>query len=396
MSNISISTRLSGLLPFEKYDYAFEGMGGNWPCVITPVSGTIRPYGDSVNIDATVHFCTTKTSCSSETVGFLPYSTGICDANPNLYTSVRLSLKPETLPHTLYSDIKTVKCDSCFAQPVINTPQTVTLSQSQGNEYILSTTIIGLQPNQTYTYNITSIESNWPIKANPSSGTIKVSKDRTTLTNNIMFCENTGLCPPGDDVLNYSTSAACIAEKNYYGLLQLELINTDCSLGSVYSNPIPIYCRDCLPSVDIKLFSSNKKIMSIAENTVGFMLEPTISGLKPNHEYEYSYKSLNANWPVFMNPASGTLKSLFPNTTLSSQLFFCANTGICQTGTRGVLDYNTDEISSNKVRNDPFINLQLELTDTTCSETHTSDTLLIYCNDCIPKPDIRIISNRVI
>jgi hypothetical protein len=395
MSNISISTRLSGLMPFEKYDYTFQGMGGNWPCVITPLSGTIRPYGDSVNIDATVHFCTTKTSCPTGTVGFLPYSTGICDSNPNLYTSIRLSLKPETLVHTLYSDIKTVKCDSCFAQPVINTPQTVTLSSAQGNEYILSTTIVGLQPNQIYTYNITSLEANWPIKVSPVSGTIKVSKDRTTLTNNVMFCESTGLCPSGQDVLDYSINSACLAEKNYYGLLQIELNNTECSLGSVYSNTIPLYCRDCLPSVDMKLFSSNKKIMTVAENIIGLMLEPTISGLKPDHEYQYTYKSLGANWPVYMNPVSGILKSSSSNTTLSSQLFFCASTGICQSGTRGVLNYSSDEISSNKINNDPFINLQLELTDTSCSETHKSDTLLIYCNDCIPKPDVRIISNRV-
>ena len=42
MSNIDLVTNLSGLTPFEKYDYYFEGMGGNWPAVVTPVELCIR------------------------------------------------------------------------------------------------------------------------------------------------------------------------------------------------------------------------------------------------------------------------------------------------------------------------------------------------------------------
>lgn len=397
MSNIDVNTRLSGLLPFEKYDYVFEGMGGNWPCIITPVSGTIRPYGDVINLDATVHFCTTKTSCPSGTAGFLPYSTGLCDANPNLYTTIRLSLKPENSPYTLHSDIKTVNCNNCFSQPVINTPQSISLTKTDSNEYVMTTTILGLQPNQLYTYNFTSLEANWPIKVSPSSGTLKTTKDRTTLTNHIMFCPNTGLCPVGDNVMNYVTNQTCLNSQTYFGLLQMELINQDCNNNtSVLSNSIPLYCDNCIPSVDINLFSSNKKILSRSENLSGFLLEPIVSGLKTNQNYTYQFKSLNANWPVFANPVSGILKSSASTATISTELFFCSNTGICPEGTKGVLGYSLDSILPNKINNDLYVNLQLELTDTSCSEIHKSETLLIYCNDCLPKPDIRVISNRII
>lgn len=394
MPNIDVNTQLSGLLPFEKYDYVFEGMGGNWPCVITPVSGTIRPYGDVLNLDAVVHFCTTKESCPSGTLGLLPYSTGICDPSPNLYTTIRLSLKPETLAYNLYSDIKTISCENCFGQPVITTPQSVTLTAAQGNEYVMNTNIVGLQPNQTYTYSIRSLDANWPVKVNPVSGTIKVTKDRTTLTNNIMFCANTGLCASGADIMDNTITAACLSSSDYHCILQLELNNQDCSLGPVYSNPIPVYCKQCLPNVTINLFNSNKKIMTVAENTAGFLLEPSLSGLKPNHEYTYTYKSLNANWPVFINPVSGVLKTSSDNAALSSQIFFCANTGVCSSGMKGVLNYSLDNVVTTRVNNDMFVNLQLELVDTTCSETHKSNTLLVYCNDCITKPDIRV-SNRI-
>ena len=395
MSNIDVSIKLSGLLPFEKYDYAFQGLGGNWPCIITPASGTIRPYGDSLNLDAVVHFCTTTSSCPSGSSGYLTYATGLCDPNPNLYTTIRLSLKPETLPHTLYSDIKTISCNNCFSQPVITTPQSVTLTKAQGNEYVMTTSVIGLQPNQTYTYSISSLDANWPIMISPSSGTIKVPKDRTTLTNHLMFCKSTGLCPEGNGVADYTVNAACLAEANLFGILQLELSNNDCALGSVFSNPIPVYCKDCLPSVDIKLYNSNRKTISSLENINGFLLEPTLSGLKPDQQHTYQFKSLDANWPVFLNPVSGTINSPTSNGTISTELFFCSSTGICPSGTKGVLNYSLNNVVSTKLNNNYFVNLQMELTDTSCSETHKSNTLLVYCEDCVSKPDVRIISSRV-
>jgi hypothetical protein len=395
MSNIDVSIKLSGLLPFEKYDYAFDGMGGNWPCIITPYSGTIRPYGDSVNLDAVVHFCTTKNSCPSGSVGLLPYNTGLCDPNPNLYTSIRLSIKPENLPHTLYSDIKTVTCDSCFAQPTITTPNQITLVDS--NEYAMTTTIIGLQPNQHYTYNFSILEANWPIKVSPSSGSIIVGKNRATITNHIMFCRNDSLCPNGDeDIMEYALHPSCLLERNYFGILQLELTNNDCEMGSVYSNPLPVYCNECLPSTTINLFNSNKRTVNSTENDNGFLVEPNIVGLKPNHEYIYQLRSLDANWPVFASPISGTIRSSSSNeVSLSSQLFFCASTGICPSGTDGVLAYSIDPVLSNRIKKDPYINLQLRLTDTSCSEIYDSPTLLIYCDNCIPKPDVRIVSNQI-
>jgi hypothetical protein len=395
MSNIAVSIKLSGLLPFEKYDYAFEGMGGNWPCLITPLSGTIRPYGDSVNLEANVHFCTTKNSCPSGAPELLPYTTGLCDSSPNLFTSLRLSLKPETLPYTLYSDIKTVKCDNCFAQPVITPPQSVTLTKTQGNEYTMNTSIVGLQPNTTYNYTFTSLEANWPVRVSPASGVIKVGKDRTILTNMVMFCKDDTICPVGGDVLEYTINSNCLNEQNYYSILQLELVNADCNTESVLSNPIPVVCKNCLPSIGINLYPQNRKIVSEIENNSGFLIEPIISGLKPDHEYTYEFKGLDANWPVFINPVSGILQSPTTSTVLSAQIFFCANTGICSEGSKGVLNYSLDTISTTKVKRDQFVNLQLELQDVSCSETYTSNTLLVYCNDCLPTSNIRIISNRV-
>jgi hypothetical protein len=342
-----------------------------------------------------VHFCSAKTACSGSS-GILPYSNHLCEPTSDLFTTLRLSLKPENFPHTLYTNTLVASCANCFPQPSITTPTSVTLNQIQGNEYTLTSVIAGLQPNETYTYNFESIDANWPVKINPVSGSIKTSRDRTTLVSNVMFCNSTGLCNNGNDILDYSTTSSCLLEKNLYSIIQLSVVPpASCEAETVVSNPIPIYCKDCLPSVNIKILPTTKKIVSLSENTAGLLLEPTISGIEPNKKYSYVFKGISSNWPVFISPISGILQSSTSSSSLSSQLFFCANTGVCASGTRGVLDYRLDSVSSNKINNDPFVNLQLELTSLSCGTTYTSDTIILYCNDCLSKSDPRIVTSRI-
>lgn len=393
MSNIDINTVMSGLVPFEKYDYVFEGTGGNWPCVVTPYSGTFRPYSDSLEIKAKVHFCSSKDSCSSGVVGLLPYNSGICDPSPNLYTTLRVSLKPESLNQTLYTNTITVNCENCFGSPTITTPSTVNLTQAQGNEYALVASVVGLQPNKTYNFNFSSIDANWPVRVNPSSGTIKTPRDRTNIAANLAFCYDPLLC---NGALDYTATNQCLLEKNLYSILQLSIQQADCNTETVTSNPIPIYCKDCLPSTTIKLISAGtRRVVENAENTVGVLIEPTIVGLKPNAQYSYVFKSIDSNWPVFMSPVSGQLQSSSSSTSISSQLFFCSSTGICPSGSRGVLNYRLDDIQKTKVPTDPFVNLQLELTSLSCGTTFKSDNVILYCNDCIVRPDARIVSSNI-
>jgi hypothetical protein len=395
MSYIDIKTELSGLLPFEKYDYKFEGMGGNWPCTVTPYSGSIRPYGSTMIFEGKVHFCSAKTACSGSS-GILPYSDHLCESTSNLFTTLRLSLKPESFPHTLYTNTLVASCADCFPQPSITTPASINLNRAQGNEYTLISSIVGLQPNETYTYNFESIDANWPVKINPISGLIKTSKDRTTITSNVMFCNSTGLCNNGDDILDYTVTSSCLLEKNLYSIIQLSIVPSEtCEAETVVSSPIPMYCKDCLPSVNVKILPTTRKTVSLSENISGLLLEPVISGIEPNKKYSYVFKGISSNWPVFISPISGILQSSTPSSSLSSQLFFCSSTGVCASGTRGVLDYRLDAISSGKINNDPFVNLQLELTSLSCGTTYTSDTLMLYCNDCLSKSDPRIVTSRI-
>jgi hypothetical protein len=397
MSNIDVKIELSGLLPFEKYDYLFEGMGGNWPCIVTPYSGTIRPYAGDITIEGKVHFCSSKTSCSSNSVGFLPHNTGLCDPSPNLFTTLRVSLKPENFAHKLYTNSIIVSCDDCFAQPNITIPANVSLNQAQGNEYTLISNVAGLQPNEIYTYSFESIDANWPVKVSPVSGMIKVPKDRTTIISNVMFCANTGLCQSGPDIMEYTVDDSCLLGKNLYSTIQLSILPSgSCNKEQVISNPMSIYCKNCLPTVSSKILPVNKKIVSLSENVSGLLLEPVISGLDINKKYSYTFKSVDANWPVFINPVSGILQSSSATSSISSQLFFCSNSGVCSSGTRGVLEYRPELLSSNHINYDPFVNLELEIKSLTCGTVYTSDTLMIYCNECLPpKSDPRIITSRI-
>lgn len=379
MSNIDVSFQLDGLLPFEKYDYAIEGLGGNWPCVVTPISGTIRPYGTSVNLDAIVNFCTTKAACPSGTTNLLPYNSGITDPYPNLYTTIRLSLKPETLDYTLYSDAKIIRCDNCFSQPVINVPQTITLDATTGNESSIVTSIVGLQPNHEYSYAINSVNANWPIKVLPASGTIEVTKDRVSLSHKIMFCANSGLCIPGEpNIMDYTIDPTCSKFNDFFGVLQLELFSNELGMEPILSNPMQVYCNDCLPLV----IASIPELSTLTTtNTID--LPFALTNLIAGHEYSYELIPVNANWPVTLSHASGSFVANDDNDTFSTNVTFCPTTGVCQAAGKTVLPFTLDDDCIFGETN-RFVDMKLKISSATCSVPDViTDNIRVICNDCI-------------
>ena len=392
MSNIDVSLQLDGLVPFEKYDYVIEGLGGNWPCVATPVSGTIRPYGSSVTLDAIVNFCTTKTSCPSGTVGLLSFNNSITDPYPNLYTTIRVALKPESFDYTLYSDAKIIRCDNCFSQPAITTQNSVTLTATNGNQFVMTTNIVGLQPNYQYTYNISSIDANWPIKVTPSSGTIEVTKDRIALSNNIMFCLNSGLCPVGQtNVMNYMVDPTCSKAKNLFGVLQLELSSSELGVEPILSNPISLYCQNCLPTVDLVV-----PLFSETTNSNIYDLPFTVNNLIPGHTYSYEFVGVNGNWPVTLSSMSGTFVANDADDTIITSIIFCPTTGVCQSAGKTVMPYTLDNScilgSTNR-----FIDMKLKISSETCDIPDiVSDTINVVCDDCIEKLQVTDLIDTVI
>lgn len=390
MSNIDLVTNLSGLVPFEKYDYVFEGMGGNWPAVITPISGSFRPNKDSAEINSVVHFCRTKTSCSGSPT-LLDFDDSLCDHDNNLFTSIRVKLTPETLQKTLYSNVTTVKCDDCINRPQILGPNNIVLDSGFGNQYIANISVTGISPNSEYTYSIYSDDANWPVKVRPSSGVIVSNTDHFNLSSNIYFCPSTGVCPTGDaNVMDYDI-ANCTKNSYLHASLKMSLTPTDCENQVVYSDPMHFYCADCLPKISILMAE-----YATLQNANNVSVNALVSGLNPGFEYEYEFRGIEANWPITLSQATGSFIPLEDNQIVSSRFTFCPSTGICESEGRTVIPYDLDTYCIFGTRY-PFGKIKLSITPKSCEIQPTeSKALAIYCSGCLPDMKIYAPSKSIL
>jgi len=393
MPNIDISSSISGLMPYEKYDYKFEGMGGNWPAIITPISGSIRPFSTEAKIEATVHFCKTKTSCTGS-VGLLPYNTGIDDLSKDLYTSIRLGIKPELFNYTLYSDIETIKCSGCLNSTKVNfiSPtsgnnfSTITeVSLTGTNIYRLRAYATGLVPKQEYDYSFNVLSSNWPSIFRDASGTFIANNDNETITCDLTFCPVTGMCEvAGKTVSPYSLDNDCIRGLTPpFAKVQLNLSNSCCDNENYSTDPLIVNCINCLPRLSI---SGPTNISLNTNNNNIYTLIHNISGLRVNENYSYVYEGIESNWPTIISPISGSFVASGVVQNLSTKLMFCYPQNICPSGTPGLINYTIDSFSQKLLKQNVLsTSLKLKVTPESCDiPEKTSVPFVLNCSGCLP------------
>lgn len=249
-NHLKLSPLISDLQPYETYRYEFQGLSANWPITITPLSGLIKPFNSTTKIDALLQFCATTGSCSSALtpLDFDLGSSCPISNNSDLYTVLRLSITPVSYDGTeTFSKHATIACEDCLPSISINMEgfPNVTLTSNEGNTYGFTSTIDGLQLHQQYNYEFIPIQSNWPATMiTPISGSFNTNDSSSrTLSSKIVFCPTTGLCPPSDpSVLPYTIGSRFI--ESYYTSFNLTV--TDCNNSVAHSEPITIYCDDCL------------------------------------------------------------------------------------------------------------------------------------------------------
>ena len=111
---------IRNLQPKQAYQYIYNSLGSNWPCMINPVSGTITPSEDTFNLDTLFYFCPTSGSCPSGAgyLGKLPYvleSYAKKDfARKNYYNIINLSIWPIEDPTKSVNTTLDIKCDDCL------------------------------------------------------------------------------------------------------------------------------------------------------------------------------------------------------------------------------------------------------------------------------------------
>jgi hypothetical protein len=246
MSNpIDISAQINGLIPYQKYNYFFNGIGSNWPTIVNPLSGTFTATSSSGRIDATVYFCLSRTGCL-DSDGLLPYNDCLCNVGDNPFSKIQLSFYSVDDSTNIYkSDAIRLVCSGCFPVLKIEIPNTGIIKEK---EHKIDINLENLTPNKLYNYSIEPLSSDWPFSLSSTSGQIFAHDKTEKLTLYGGFCATTGSCPNGQiGVIPYSIKNNAGTKNWYKTETSFRLLLTDPDFSTIIyrSNIVNIRCLDC-------------------------------------------------------------------------------------------------------------------------------------------------------
>lgn len=392
-----IATSVNGLVPNQVYTYVFTSIESNWPIKVTPVSGTIRSSSDSANIKSLVTLCANSGDCVNG-LSFEP--THNCDAGQNPFAAIKLTVSPAngSVQSPVATDF-TVLCDNCIPKLSLELPTTVQLDKISKNKTSMNMVASNLKIGKQYIYHINSVDANWPAIVTPISGKLTAHYDRMNIPLKVTLCPSTGLCPSSNnDVIDYSVDDKCLLD--YSNMERFVRFNADISavecsdaLDRVYSNDVTVNCVDCLPKAKVSI--PNIMLLSSDSKNVN-TFSADLSDLIPGQKYQYTYKSIDSNWPTLIYPLSGTISSDSSSASISSRLTFCRSTGLCD-GADNLLDYTYDNSSlySEGLERYSSIVLEVKPVDCTSMPTSTSNAMLVRCDNCLPIPSLAHSANSV-
>lgn len=377
----SLTTTIDNLMPGSTYNYVFKGLGGNWPAVINPVSGSFIASSNTRELSADITFCVSTGVCPNTSANVLTYTIDNAQLNSgaqSIYTKLRLELENASydLPK-IYGAETLFTCDNCLPKITASIPELVTLSNT--DTYSFNAQIDNTVPGQEYSYVFKNVGSNWPAVIYPISGTILATSNNETVPITLQFCSTTGICATGlANVLGYSLDPTPLTSKRARLKMQVNTVNY--ASATVNSNDLDVKCDNCLYETSFSTPSS----LTLTPNNSTDNFTTIISGLVPGETYRYTYKSTNSNWPILIYPISGTINATGPSFSIPTRLTFGSATGLCPSGSRNVLDYVTDtccSVISNGVKS-AAIRLELDPVNTKYSKSY-SDQIFVTCDDCI-------------
>lgn len=383
-NTVPISFNLKGLIKRLNYSFTVEGLGGNWPATATPGSGSFTAVSKSGQISGAVSFCATTGSCLGDTE-ILPYDMAkACTFDQSeVYTFVRMRAQADDDPEIyVYSDPIYVKCNSCLPNAKITIPPLVSLNRNTGNSSEFMVNITGLVPKESYVFNFSSIEANWPVKIYPISGTILSANDTYNLPCKAIFCNATGVCgEQSENVLDYTVDPVCLTQ-SYFSSIKLHLEPESCEYDGADSNVMNMKCESCLP-IPLAVIPGQLNLTHETNNFAEFV--GLVTGIIPNRQYAYEFRALDANWPIYLENTTGVFSS--PTTTYCIEAYaeFCSNTGVCVSGSHNVLDF-TIPANCFRQNNNHEARLILDISSTDCDQPLVSSNIMHFsCDDCFPE-----------
>lgn len=242
-----------------------------------------------------------------------------------------------------------------------------------------------------YNYEIEVAEApgNWPVVVIPRSGSFIANSKTKTVDSTIIFCPNTGICGSNNpDVLPYNIDYSCGFKNKDLLFTTLRLkVNEKNTNDYIYSSGQYIECINCFVSPEV-IFSGNTILDKDTQNITN--IDTLLSTLVPGQEYFWSFSNKASNWPAIISPMSGSFISSTDTYVLNSIFSFCKDASC--SGLSGYLDYTQDDNSSSY----QYLSLNFMLNSNNhCYFDHTNHSLMIVCDDCIPRPSILLDSEKL-
>lgn len=251
------------------------------------------------------------------------------------------------------------------------------------NNFHISIPVSGLIKREDYKYDIVGVGANWPAVASPSSGTFTASSKLATINTTISFLPTTGQSAP--NILSYNLLSCGYNDSEIFTNVVAKV--TSLSDNCIVLSPTQlVQCSGCLPSIGISIIghgsqSSNQYVLSNGNNVFDFT--SSLSELEPNTTYNYTVKSVGANWPIIMvSPSGGSFTANSTTYLLSHKLMFCPYSGI-SCGSSNVLNHDLRQCFNT---NNLYGNIEVSISPNYCANEKTfSNIILVNCKDCLPK-----------
>ena len=196
-----IVTSIEELQPGQYYEWSYNNISSNWPCTVSPLSGSFIANGPTYNIDTVVSFC--KNSSCSGSPGYLDFTTDHM-SYVNKYINLGFSINSNN--HCYFDNANyslNVNCKDCLPFPQISfSNQSLSLNDHCSD---LNVSISGLDYYQGYDYFFDAHSSNWPMTISPISGSFVTSNNQSVnMPFKVAFCGSEALCSGNPDLINYN------------------------------------------------------------------------------------------------------------------------------------------------------------------------------------------------
>lgn len=308
-NDFHISIPISGLIKREHYNYQIIGLGGNWPAISSPSSGSFVATNKVMTVDTTITFLPNTGLAPSQNT--LTYNLLSCGYQDNqLFTRVSARATNTSDNSIVNSDDTLVLYSGSIPKIGVSFPNKTTLSNS--NITNITGTITGLIPYSKYNYTFSCLDSNWPSILKPISGSFTATGIMDTVISQLMFCYPSGYCTSGtNNLLSYTLDTN--AEKSFnQNKLHTDLnlnITSECG-DNFTSKPFTIECNDCLPCVRYAniAFSGSPLITLPSGCCQGYkFISVNVSNAIPGERYTYSFSGVSTTGinTIEFNPATG-------------------------------------------------------------------------------------------